>query len=161
MTEPGRCGWPKERKTMSDNRHVARASTVIDAPREEVWEALVDPEIISRYMFGTRVATDWQEGSPITWEGEWEGQKYEDKGTVIEVEPLRALEFSHFSPLTGLPDVPANYHDVRIEIEDDGSATTVSLTQDNNETAEERKHSEGNWQTMLDSLKKVVEEGSA
>jgi uncharacterized protein YndB with AHSA1/START domain len=121
----------------------------------------VDPEMISRYMFGTRVATDWQEGSPITWEGEWEGQRYEDKGTVIEVEPLRALEFSHFSPLTGLPDVPANYHDVRIEIEGDGSATTVSLTQDNNETAEAQKHSEGNWQTMLDGLKKIVEEGSA
>jgi len=36
----------------------------------------------------------------------------------------------------------------------------VTLIQDNNETAEAKDHSEGNWQTMLDGLKKVVEGGS-
>lgn len=142
---------------MSNNDHVAKVSTVIDAPKEEVWEALTDPDSISQYMFGAKVATDWKEGSPITWEGEWDGQRYQDKGTVHETHPPQVLEYSHFSPLTGLPDVPENYHTVRVEVVEHGPATRVTLIQDNNETPEAREHSEKNWQTMLEGLKKVVE----
>ena len=145
---------------MSDNDHVAMVSTVIDAPKEEVWEALTDPDSISQYMAGAKVTTDWQEGSPITWEGEWEGRSYQDRGTVREVRAPQILEYSHFSPMSGLPDVPENYHTVRIEVVDDGPATKVTLIQDNNDTAEAKDHSEGNWQTMLDGLKTIVEEGS-
>ena len=145
---------------MSDNGHVARATVVIDAAKEQVWEALTDPDSISQYMFGAKVTTDWREGSPITWEGEWDGQPYQDKGTVRDVHPPQVLEYSHFSPLTGLPDVPENYHNVRIEVVEDGPATRVTLIQDNNETEETKDHSEGNWQAMLDGLKKVAEERS-
>ena len=143
---------------MSDKDHVAKVSTVIDAPKEEVWEALTDPDSIRQYMFGAKVTTDWKEGSLITWEGEWDGRPYQDKGTVREVHPPQVLEYSHSSPLTGLPDVPSNYHTVRIEVVEDGPATRVTLIQDNNETEETKDHSEGNWKTMLDGLKEVVEE---
>jgi uncharacterized protein YndB with AHSA1/START domain len=142
---------------MSGNGYVARASAVIEASKEEVWEALTDPDSISQYMFGTKVATDWKEGSPITWEGEWDGQPYQDKGTVHEVHAPQVLEYSHFSPLSGLPDVPENYHTVRVEVFEDGPATRVTIIQDNNETPEAREHSEKNWQSMLDGLKEFVE----
>ncbi len=142
---------------MSDNDLVAKVSTVIEAPKEEVWAALTDPDSISRYMFGTKVTTDWSEGSPITWEGEWEGRLYQDKGMVREVRPPQILEYSHFSSLSGEPDLPENYHAVRIEVVEDGPATTVTLIQDNNETPEARDHSEKNWQMMLEGLKEVVE----
>ena len=140
---------------MSD--HVATASTVVEAPKEEVWEALTDPDLISRYMFGTQVSTDWEVGSPIAWKGEWDGRWYQDKGTILELNPLRLLRYSHFSPLSGMADSPENYHIVTIEIAGDGSTTTVHLSQDNNETTEAREHSAANWQTMLDGLKDVVE----
>jgi uncharacterized protein YndB with AHSA1/START domain len=140
---------------MSD--HVATASTVVEAPKEEVWEALTDPDLISRYMFGAEVSTDWEVGSPIAWKGEWDGRSYQDKGTILELNPLRLLRYSHFSPLSGMADSPENYHIVTIEIAGDGSTTTVHLSQDNNETTEAREHSAANWQTMLDGLKDVVE----
>lgn len=140
---------------MSD--HVATASTVVEAPKEEVWEALTDPDLISRYMFGTEVSTDWEVGSPIAWKGEWDGRSYQDKGTILELKPRRLLRYSHFSPLSGMADSPENYHIVTIEIAGDGSTTTVHLSQDNNETTEAREHSAANWQTMLDGLKDVVE----
>jgi uncharacterized protein YndB with AHSA1/START domain len=146
---------------MADQDHVAKVSSVIDASKEEIWEALTDPTSISQYMFGTKVTTDWSEGSPITWEGEWEGRPYQDKGVILDVHPPQVLEFSHFSPLTGLPDVPANYHTVRIEVVEDGPRAEVTLIQDNNETPEAREHSERNWQAMLDGLKTLVEGGSA
>jgi uncharacterized protein YndB with AHSA1/START domain len=145
---------------MSEQDHVAKVSTVIDASKEEIWTALTDPTSISQYMFGTKVTTDWSEGSPITWEGEWNGNEYQDKGTIREVRPPQILEYSHFSPLTGLPDEPANYHTVRIEVVDEGQVTTVTLIQDNNETPEVRNHSEKNWQAMLDGLKAVVEDST-
>jgi len=46
---------------------VAQASLSIGAPAAKVWDALVNPQLIKQYMFGTTVASDWQEGSPITW----------------------------------------------------------------------------------------------
>ena len=38
-----------------DENWIARASVVIDASRVEVWDALVDPEAIEQYMFGTAI----------------------------------------------------------------------------------------------------------
>lgn len=58
----------------------------------------------------------------------------------------------------GKPDVPENYHTVTIELTSDGAQTTVTLSQDNNATEEAREHSEKNWQMMIDSLKKILEE---
>lgn len=136
---------------------IANASIAIDASRAKVWEALVTPEAIKQYMFGTSVTSDWKEGSPITWSGEWEGTSYEDKGTILRIEPERILQYTHFSPLSGLPDKPENYHTVTIALSGEGNQTHVSLTQDNNPNEEARAHSEKNWEMMLDSLKKFVE----
>jgi len=140
------------------NDLVARASTTINAPSEKVWDALVNPEAIHQYMFGTHVTSDWRENSPITWKGEWQGKSYEDKGVILQSKPGRTLQYSHFSPLSGLPDKPESYHTVTIELSREANQTRVSLTQDNNSTEEAREHAEKNWEMMLSGLKKFVEE---
>jgi uncharacterized protein YndB with AHSA1/START domain len=136
---------------------IAKAAINIDAPGERVWEALVNPDAIQQYMFGTHVVSDWREGSPILWKGEWHGKPYEDKGVILKLKPGHILQYSHFSPLSGQPDKPENYHSVTIEITANGSRTQVSLAQDNNANNEERNHSQKNWEMMLASLKKYVE----
>jgi uncharacterized protein YndB with AHSA1/START domain len=136
---------------------IARADATINAPRARVWEALVTPALIEQYMFGTDVTSDWKKGSPIVWKGEWKGKAYEDKGTVLQVEPGLILQYTHFSPMSGLPDVAENYHTVTIELSDAGAETRVVLTQDNNPTEEARAHSEQNWVQMLAGLKKLLE----
>ena len=141
-----------------DNDLIARASVAISAPVAKVWEALVDADAINQYMFGTNVVTDWREGSPILWRGEWQGKTYEDKGVILQLKPEQRLQYSHFSPLSGHPDQPENYHTVTIELSGEGSQTLVTLTQDNNATEEERKHSEKNWGMMLAGLKKFLEQ---
>jgi uncharacterized protein YndB with AHSA1/START domain len=142
---------------MMNQQLIAKASTTIDAPVDKVWDALVDPKMIKQYMFGTNVVSDWKEGSPIVWKGEWQGKTYEDKGKILKMQPGRLLRYSHFSPLGGLPDKPENYHNVSIELTGKGKQTVVSLSQDNNETEEARQHSEKNWGTMLEGLKKLLE----
>jgi uncharacterized protein YndB with AHSA1/START domain len=136
---------------------MAKATTTIDKPVANVWRALVTPETINRYMFGATVVSDWREGSPIVWRGEWKGKPYEDKGEIVRIEPGRMLRYTHWSPLSGLPDLPENRHTVTVELEGQGACTRVSLSQDGNRTGEERAHSEENWKKMLDGLKKVAE----
>ena len=121
---------------------VARASTTIAAGPDAVWTALVEPAAIKQYMFGTTVESDWDEGSSIVWKGEWKGRAYEDKGVILRFEPGRLLAYSHFSPLSGLPDEPQNYHRVTMELAPERDGTRVSLTQDGSRTAEARDHSE-------------------
>ena len=137
---------------------IARTSITINMPSKKVWDALVNPEAIRQYMFGTNVISNWREGSTIVWKGEWQGKSYEDKGVILQFKPGRTIQYSHFSPLSGLPDKPENYHIVTIELSADGNQTHVSLGQDNNATDEERAHSEENWGMMLTSLKKFLEQ---
>jgi uncharacterized protein YndB with AHSA1/START domain len=122
-----------------------------------VWRALVSPAAIKQYMFGTNVVSEWKAGSPIVWRGDWQGRSYEDKGVILRIEPERFLQYSHFSPLSGLPDTPGNYHTVTVEVTGEGGRTRVVLSQDNNLTEQAREHSEKNWGTMLAGLKKYVE----
>jgi uncharacterized protein YndB with AHSA1/START domain len=147
---------------MSEERtprgQVARASITIDAPSARVWDALTNPDMIKRYMFGVDARSDWQEGSPLVLRGVWEGKPYEDKGTVLRVEEGHLLEYTHFSPLSGVDDVPENYHTITVELASDDGRTVVTLAQDNNATDEEREHSATMWATMLGTLKDVLEE---
>ena len=136
---------------------IAKASTTINAPIAAVWDALVNPDVIKQYMFGTTVVSSWKEGSPIVWKGEWQGKAYEDRGVILKLEPQRLIQYSHFSPLSGLPDTPENYHTVTVELSRDRESTFVSLSQDNNTTESERQDSEKNWEMMLGSLKKLLE----
>jgi uncharacterized protein YndB with AHSA1/START domain len=134
------------------------ASVEISASPRQVWEALTDPELIRQYFFGTNVTTTWEPGASITWSGEYDGHRYEDKGEVLEVEPERRLVVTHFSPMSGQDDVPENYHRVTYRLEDEGAATKVTLEQDN--TPEESVDDfRTNWETMLGNLKELVERG--
>ena len=136
---------------------IATAETDIKARPDEVWDALTDPGQISAYMFGTRVETTWEQGSRITWSGEYQGRKYEDHGEVLEIDPGRHLKVTHYSPLSGQDDVPENYHTVTYDLIERGALTHVILAQDNNSSPEEAEHSTKNWSMMLDGLKRHVE----
>jgi uncharacterized protein YndB with AHSA1/START domain len=90
--------------------HLARAEILVDAPPESVWKVLTAPDPHPDVMFGARTTTDWRPGSSITWSGQWQGQEFEDKGEVIEVDPPHRLVVTHFSPASGQADIPENYH---------------------------------------------------
>jgi len=137
--------------------HVAHAETEISASPQQVWDAMTDPEAISRFMFGSKVETDWEEGSPITWSGEYDGRPFQDKGEILEVVENQRLRMTHFSPLSGEDDVPENHHTLDYRLEDQGASTRLTLDQDGNDSAEQAEQFAGNWQMMLDQLKKYVE----
>jgi uncharacterized protein YndB with AHSA1/START domain len=141
-----------------NNTFTARATTIINAPVSKVWQALVNPEIIKQYLFNTDVISEWKVGSPILYKGEWQGKAFEDKGQILEIEPERVLKSTHWSPLSGVPDTPENYHTVTYTLAEKGARTEVTITQDNNATEEEKAHSEKNWKTVLQGMKELLED---
>ncbi|WP_348789756.1 SRPBCC family protein [Leifsonia sp. NPDC080035] len=136
----------------------ARASIHVDATPDAVWHAITDPATIARFLFGTRVVTDWTEGSPIVYRGEWEGEPYEDKGTILEFVPNERFVSSYYSPLSGKPDVPESYQTVSYLLAADGDGTLVTITQDGCADDAEAQRMGDNWAMTLGSLKSVVEE---
>ncbi len=140
-----------------EKKFVAKRTVSINAPVSQVWKALTDPKLVKQYFFGVDVITDWKQGSPIIYRGVWEGKPFEDKGNVLKIEPEKLLLTTHWSPLSGVPDTPENYHNVRYELAPEGRGTKLTITQDNNATAEEKNHSEQNWGAVLDGMKRVLE----
>ena len=137
---------------------ISTAQVKINAPLSSVWDALTNPEIIKQYFFGTQVVTDWKVGSPIKWIGNWKGRTYEDKGEILRFEPEKVLETTYWSSMAGLPDKPENYKKVTYILATDGNETSITLTQDNNSSEEEKNHTQENWNMILQALKKLLEE---
>lgn len=139
------------------NHFTAKATTTIHAPVSKVWQSLVNPEIIRQYLFDTDVISDWKVGSPIIYKGEWQGKPFEDKGKILKIEPEELLMSTHWSPLSGVPDAPENYHTVTYTLAEKGDSTEVTIIQDNNSTEAEKEHSEQNWKIVLENMKKLLE----
>jgi uncharacterized protein YndB with AHSA1/START domain len=135
----------------------ATKSIVINATAQRVWEALTDPAQIKQYMWGAEAISDWQLGSSLIYRGTWEGKPYEDKGTILEIDPPRLLRTNYYSPLSGKPDVPENYAEVTYAVSPDAAGTRLTVTQTNVEDDAARARSEGNWGTVLDAIKKLIE----
>lgn len=128
----------------------------IEAPATKVWSAITDKVKIREYFFGTDVTSDWKVGSPVIWSGEWEGKRYEEKGSVLAVEKDKQLSFTYLS--SGKEDKPENYAVIVYKLESNGNgATKFTVTQENFENQEACDHSKENWRTVLNGLKKVAE----
>jgi uncharacterized protein YndB with AHSA1/START domain len=117
------------------NDHVAHAEVEISASPQQVWDALTDPEAISRFMFGSKVDTDWEEGSAITWSGEYDGTPFQDKGEILEVVESQRLRMTHYSPLSGEDDVPESYHTLDYRLADEGDSRRLLPTTNNDDDA--------------------------
>lgn len=137
-----------------------RVSVVVNAPATEVWDALTKPELIKKYFFGTNTKTSWRVDSPIEFSGTWQGREYKDKGMVKKYEPHTTIQYTHWSPLSGLEDKPENYMSVTYEVLERGAnTTTVTIIQENIPNEKDKEHSEQNWRKVLDDLKQLLEKG--
>jgi uncharacterized protein YndB with AHSA1/START domain len=134
-------------------------SLEINSSLANVWDALINPEKIKQYLFGTNTHCDWKVGSPLRFTGEWEGKTYEDKGTILAIEKEKLLSYNYWSNFSGVPDVPENYQIVTFKLEAAEEKTKLVLTQRNILSEDAKSHSEQNWKMVLNSLKELVEKG--
>jgi len=136
-----------------------KTSIDIKAPAAKVWQALTDPAIVKQYFFGTNVKSDWKQGSPITWEGEWEGKSYQDKGKILDIDPGRYVKYSYWSSMSGTEDKPENYQNVSYDLTEKDGTTTLTIGQENIKNEEAKQHSEQNWQGIFGKMKEMIESG--
>jgi uncharacterized protein YndB with AHSA1/START domain len=141
-----------------NNHLTGRATVLIDAPAERVWEALTNPEIIKKYFFGTNTITDWKVGGPIRFTGEFQGTRYEDKGTILSFDPCSLIRYQYWSSMSGTEDKPENYLTITYNLRQEGNQTRLQISQENIRDEKAKEHSEENWRMVLANLKRVVED---
>ena len=132
-------------------------SMIINAPAAKVWEALTNPAIVKQYFFGTNVKSDWKVGSPIIWEGEWEGKAYQDTGTILDIDPGKFVKYNYWSSMSGTDNKPENYANITYSLSEKDGQTVLTVTQDNIKSKEAKEHSEQNWQSVFGKMKEMVE----
>jgi uncharacterized protein YndB with AHSA1/START domain len=108
--------------------HVTKSAIHIQAAPEAVWAWLTDPAKVRQWQFDSVLHTDWSVGSSIRFTAEWEGQKFEQWGSVLDVRPPAELRYSLFAPRPGLVDRPENYFTMtyRLDVDDSGTSLTIS-----------------------------------
>lgn len=135
----------------------AKVIIEIIASKEDVWKGLTDPSIVKQYFFGTEVESTYNIDSPIFFRGEWEGKRYEDKGTILDMKPNEVLKFNYWSSMSGTEDIPENYATITEELEQKGNTTYLTITQDGIDSEEKKQHSSDNWKMIMNGLKKLLE----
>lgn len=132
----------------------------VNAPAAKVWRALIDPDIVKKYFFGTNVESAWQKGSPILFSGEWEGKTYQDKGTILDITPGKYVKYSYWSSMSGTEDKPENYQNVSYNLTEKDGETTLEIGQENIKDEAAKQHSEQNWQHIFGKMKELIEAGA-
>lgn len=141
-----------------DTIYSAKTSIEISATPEQVWDVLVNPDLVKQYLHGTTIQANWREGGTITWSGEWNGQSYVDKGIVIVYEPYKVIKTTHWSPMSGKEDKPENYHYVTYELKEENGKTILTLIQGSRSSQQDADDMiENGWKSIMGELKKLAE----
>jgi uncharacterized protein YndB with AHSA1/START domain len=133
----------------------------IKAPPSIVWNTLTKPELMKEWM-GTpemqiEISTDWKAGSPITIKG-FHHIKFENKGTVLQFEPGKVLQYNYLSSLSQLPDEPGNYSVIEFKLAPIEDHSLLTLTIRNFPTETIFKHIDFYWRGTIEILRKLIEE---
>lgn len=154
---------PKQSSLNMDDSLFIRNEIVIDAPRSEVWSALVEPDQTKRYMFDCETVSDWKEGSELLWKGANDGVIYV-KGVIAAIRPGEYLAYTTIDPHSTIDDRSENYLTVTYTLAEDKGKTRLQVTQgDYSKVAEgDRRYQESSnggegWNPILVAIKNQVE----
>jgi uncharacterized protein YndB with AHSA1/START domain len=139
----------------------AKATVQIEAPATEVWEALTQPETIKKYFFGAEAISDWQEGGPIVFKGEWEGKTFENKGTILKIKPGKLFIYRYENPELMGQDPGEEQMTIIYELNPIDDRTELTILQENIKDENTKDQYERDWQKVLDNLKVLMEKDLA
>jgi len=150
------------------NSLIVKNTITINAPASKVWDALVNPQQTKKYMFGCETVSDWKPGSPLLWRGVFDGKELVAvKGTVVSIQPGKYLEYTTIDPNNpNIEDVAENYLHVTYDLKPVNGNTELTVTQGDYATVADGQNryndtiAGGGWQSVLDQIKKLVEEGN-
>ncbi|GGY61886.1 hypothetical protein GCM10011613_01670 [Cellvibrio zantedeschiae] len=109
---------------------ISDSNVNIVAPAQKVWLALTVPELVKQWQYGSDLLTTWEPGTSIIFRNEWEGQVFEQKGTVLEFTPTSRLKYSLFFPHPNLQDIPEHYFFMTYELKEVDGITSLLIRQE-------------------------------
>ena len=136
-------------------------NVIINAPRSVVWDALTNSSSIQQWMgvpeMRIEIISDWKVASPIRITG-FHHIAFQNKGTILRIEPEHMLCYTHLSSLSHLPDEPQSYSMLCFELAEATTRTVVTLTIENLPTEVIFKHLNFYWSAAIEMFKKFVEQ---
>nr|AIM48015.1 hypothetical protein [Xanthomonas citri pv. viticola] len=130
----------------------------IFAPASKVWKALTVPELVKQWQYGSDLLTTWEVGTPIIFRNEWNGQVFEQKGTVLEFLPESRLKYSLFFPRPDLQDIPEHYFFMTYELTERDGSSSLLVRQEDPRPSPPNKSSGGDaGPDVFSYLKELVE----
>ena len=131
----------------------------IRATPEQVWDAITKPEFTTKYFYGSRVQSTFEQGAPyLSLAGD--GDQQLTDGEILESEPPRFLKHTWRS-LWDPEQAEEPHSRVTWEIEpQEGGVTKLTVTHDQLEASPKTAESvAGGWSYVLSGLKTLLETG--
>ena len=131
---------------------------IINAITSKVWGYLTKPELIKLWISDAEmeITSDWTTGSKIIFQTTVNGkQKY--KGKILRFELEKVFEYTSYSEIFRLPDIPQNYSIIEFRLTALKNQTTLSITHSNLVAETAIEHSNFYWNVALHNIKKLVE----
>lgn len=133
------------------------STTILNASIEEVWNALTKPELVKQWQYGSELITDWKTGNEIRFRNEWEGQVFEQWGSILEIVPNQKIKYSLFFPRPELEDKPENYFIMSYILSEESNKVKLQIIQEDNRPGAVQEEPQGDENPILQSLKTLVE----
>ena len=133
------------------------STIVLNVPVEKVWNVLTKPELVKQWQYGSDLITDWKVGNEIRFRNEWEGQFFEQWGTILEVVPNQKIKYSLFFPRPELEDKPENYFIMSYVLSEENQKTKLEIIQEDNRPGAVQEEPQGEENPILQGLKAIIE----
>lgn len=102
----------------------------LNADTTRVWDALTNPELTPKVLFGCVVESEWEEGSEIVWKNVTNNNEVIIlQGTILQIEPYKLLEATIHDPNNVFHDDTQHQIILKQELEEQNGQTILTITQ--------------------------------
>src|SRR5215472_19080635 len=95
----------KTTKNVSLNLAISKSIDIHSSP-DKIWEVLINPTMIEQYFPGAKTITSWEIGSEILFIHTYEGNKFINKGVILDFDPMHLLSYTYWTAFSNTEDKP-------------------------------------------------------
>ncbi|HMR84574.1 MAG TPA: SRPBCC domain-containing protein [Niabella sp.] len=132
-------------------------SGIINAPRQIVWTVILSPALYKE-VWQAKFSGDWKKNHKISFSGTWEGTSYKDKGTVLDIQDEKSLEYLYWSSFWNAPDIEEEYALIRYELQSlDTFSCELVITQTGFRDDIHYQETVNLWNDTIRKIKEIAE----
>lgn len=136
-------------------------TVIINANPATVWNTLTNVKLVRQWMgdaeMKLEIETVWKISSPFIIRG-FHHVKFENRGSILQYEPNRILQYTHLNSLSRLEDKPKNYSVISFELKPAKHQTILTLTIENFPTETIYRHLSFYWMGTIEKIKRITEQ---